>query len=94
MNQKNHISKDEWKRAKRCKTKYEFELWWKHIESEFNWSWDSQLLIFNCKQHFEIWWDPEKFNWGNKWLLEEHCQRFEHIWKIDYVMKKLGNTYK
>jgi hypothetical protein len=43
----------------------------------FDWSW-SELLAQYCFDYFEIWWDPEKYEWdGYSDYLVEFCP--EHI---------------
>ncbi len=41
-------------------------------------------LVERCSQHFDKWWDPEKFDWDESWALAKYCsQHFQ--WKLDGI---------
>jgi len=64
----------------------DFKKYWKsrNVSRQLN-SNEYILLAENCSEHFDTWWNPEKFNWeDDSWILTVHFgNRIEDWWDED-----------
>jgi len=69
---------------------HDFTEWWNKVKDRIDWKESSNILCEYVPHRFDIWFDPEKFNWKDATKeLMANCQNYKHIWEKDYLVWKL-----
>ena len=57
----------------------EFKNWWNTIDVDYC-EMRLEYLCKYCNNNFEIWWDPDKFNWLWFHYICKYCSKYFLIW--------------